>query len=223
MGFFDGFAGPAVAGLAGLAGGILANDANAAQADRNRDFQASMSNTAHQREVNDLRAAGLNPMLSVNAGSSTPAGGVGAPMQNALGAGASTAMDAMRLKQDMAESASKIGLNAASTQAQGASAMRDTATAKQAEATTTALQSQLGAIKKEAGLRESQADIDKKMQTFDNTTKRIQSVMGIGSSAVDLMKPFNLLPKGGSGIKPWQGQMKDGTIYNKGTGEIVNP
>lgn len=61
------------------------NDMSAAESQRNRDFQAQqtssamdyttqMSNTAHQREVKDLRAAGLNPILSVNAGSSTPSG-----------------------------------------------------------------------------------------------------------------------------------------------------
>jgi len=83
--------GPVGAVLGGIGGGFLdwlgqnsANQANAAEAEKNRQFQERMSSTAHQREVADLEAAGLNPILSAGGGgSSTPAGAM-IPMQNAI-------------------------------------------------------------------------------------------------------------------------------------------
>lgn len=59
-------------------GGFLGNQASARQAQENRDWLTYMSNTSHQREVNDLKKAGLNPILTATggAGASTPSSAI---------------------------------------------------------------------------------------------------------------------------------------------------
>ena len=91
-----------ISAVGSFVGGEKRNEAQIASAREQMAFQERMSNTAHQREIKDLRAAGLNPILSATGGrgASSP-GGAQAQIQDVVTPALSTGLQAARLSQEM--------------------------------------------------------------------------------------------------------------------------
>lgn len=70
---------------------------NSTEAMKNRGWQEYMSNTAYQRAVEDMKKAGLNPILAFqNGGASTPGGSAGTISGASMGAPSSSALGVSR-------------------------------------------------------------------------------------------------------------------------------
>jgi len=247
LGAGAGLVGNVIGGLFGASAQDEANKTNVALQEDNQAWMAEMSNTAHQREVQDLLKAGLNPILAAKGGASSPSSpparvdpvnpmsGVGPSIAQAI----ATARDIETWKSDIRQKNAQAVATAAQAHASLAQAQNLGASAAAIEANMPWIKGRASTAMAEAQARAAKADYDysyaktnKGFIDYDAYAKRVVQALDGASSAADIASMFT--PKGalgkilrGAGRRPGApggsyGTTRDGQAYDLNNGEILN-
>jgi hypothetical protein len=188
---------PLLGGITGAVGSYLgtqsANQANIEQSQKQMDFQERMSNTAYQRVVQDLKQAGLSPMLAYSQGSASTPTGASARIENALGNAVNSA-----------STATQTGLNYMT-------AAQDVRNKMAQEQNIDASTSNLNAQTVTEILRSKYVEADTKRAIMDTYLKEVQARM----STALAQKEEYLLPKAMKEGEAWKSPAGTAAAYGK--------
>lgn len=181
------------AGLLGLAGTYMTNEMNYKIAKEQMAFQERMSSTAIRRQMEDMRAGGLNPILAAKGGGASAPSGSAPVMQNPYEKAAATAMQYALYKEQL----NQLRAQTEKTKSDEMKSLSEKALTdmniKNVEKTNKIMDYQLDIIEAEA----SKADADNKFYSTPFGQKLRQgrlimdSISPFFSSAKELVPGFN--------------------------------
>lgn len=194
-----------IGGGVSLLGAERANVASAAAAREQMDFQQRMSDTSYQRQVADLKAAGINPMLGYmkGSGASTPVGAmpivqnVGAAAAQSFGQVASAgaaSRQAQTQEKFVDQQVEKIKEEIKNIPLEGdrlkeaaymlwsqAKLMHEQGATQREQVQY--LRAVIGKLNEETGLLSNQAEAERNLENLGRNVKQLQPI-------IDLMRPF---------------------------------
>lgn len=220
------------------------NQYNRDMANDQMKFQERMSSTAHQRQVEDLKKAGLNPVLSANSGASAPVGATAMGSASQVGDFGKSAVDSFnsstarktqskqaeaidnqntaiqagiqKTESDIAVNNESKNLIKAQTTSAAAQALSTAEQTKRTALENKAIGAELPSRINEAKFRAENPELYRINQVSESAGKVLDSV----SSAVEIFNPFKgkKLP----GINPSHIKKNSkGEFFNTHTGEII--
>lgn len=191
-------------------GSITSSALGFASARRQEKFQERMSSSAHQREVNDLRKAGINPILTATGGSgaSTPTGTMFTP-ENPLKGFAANLQNAKRVVNETQLAKEAIKTQATQQNLNSAAAQREHSTIQLNNQQTKGIDAQ---IQRDNSQTKINSAIAQGLQ-YDNVLKKLDAdiyntpIVGEGLRVLERLNPlsnsalgiFNLFKKHKSG------------------------
>jgi hypothetical protein len=202
--------GSIIGGILGYKGQKDANKRNIALSREQMAFQERMSNTAYQRSMQDMKLAGLNPILSAKQPASTP-GGSSTRVESAIGAG----VQAFNNTNSALAGAANQRANATLTSAKGAKEqfMVDQIFNKNLDPKQKQINAALAAYGLTPAITQMLTNQVTKQdfKSFERTIEKVGSEMSVMMNKSHSRELFDALSKMGGFIQAWSKSQKPWT------------